>query len=110
VAATLRLVLGEFTQATFADLLGETFRVTDDAQVIEMELVAANAATLRSGERATTPSGNREPFSIVFNGPLEPVLPQRIYRFEHEKLGAFELFIVPIGPDESGMQYEAVFG
>jgi hypothetical protein len=74
-----------------------------------MHLVSADAATLRSGERATTPSG-REPFSIVFRGPLEPVLPQRIYRFEHEALGAFELFIVPIGTDESGMQYEAVFG
>jgi hypothetical protein len=103
-------VLGQFTLATFADLLGDTFRVTGGAQVIEMELVAANAATLRSGERVTTPSDQREQFSIVFNGPAEPVLPQRIYRFEHDALGSFDLFIVPIGADVSGMQYEAVFG
>jgi hypothetical protein len=32
-------------------------------------------------------------------------LPQRIFRLEHAELGAFELFLVPIGPGE----YEAVF-
>ena len=102
-------MLEQFTLATFADVLGDTFHVTDGAQVIEMQVIAASAATLRSGERPTTPSG-REPFSVVFGGPAEPLLPQRIYRFEHDTLGTFELFIVPIGPGDSGMQYEAVFG
>ncbi len=101
-------MLEQFTLATFAERVGEKFQVDDGSQVIEMQLVAATAATLRSGERATTPSG-RDPFSIVFRGPLEPVLPQRTYRFEHDTHGVFDLFIVPIGPDESGMQYEAVF-
>jgi hypothetical protein len=91
-------VLEDFTLATFADRLGETFRVGDDPDALEMELVEATAGT----------AGRQ--FSIVFRGQLEPVLPQRIYRFEHEALGTFELFIVPIGPDDSGMQYQAVFG
>jgi hypothetical protein len=38
------------------------------------------------------------------------VLPQRIYSFEHGALGTFGLFIVPLGPEGSSMQYEAVFG
>jgi hypothetical protein len=54
----------------------------------------------------------------VFRGPLEPILPQGIYRLEHEHLGALELFIVPIGPNKNAnsaegptaMLYEAVFG
>jgi uncharacterized protein DUF6916 len=30
-------------------------------------------------------------------------------RFQLEADGAFELFLVPLGPDEAGMRYEAVF-
>ena len=60
----------------------------------------------------------RNPFSVVFHGPLEPVRPQGIYRLEHEHLGGLELFIVPLGPNEppvrgdapTAMRYEAVFG
>ena len=35
--------------------------------------------------------------------------PQRIYRLRHDRLGAFEVFLVPIGPDAVGMRFEAVF-
>jgi hypothetical protein len=45
----------------------------------------------------------------VFRGPAEVVLPQKIYPLEHEALGKLEIFLVPIGPDEAGMCYEAVF-
>jgi uncharacterized protein DUF6916 len=34
----------------------------------------------------------------------------RIHRVEHEELGALDVFLVPIGPDQAGMCYEAVFG
>jgi hypothetical protein len=37
------------------------------------------------------------------------LLPQRIYRLEHDELGALDLFLVPIGRDDSGVRYEAVF-
>jgi len=40
---------------------------------------------------------------------MTPLLPQRIYPMEHAHLGVFELFLVPIGPDQHGMGYEAVF-
>ena len=54
-------------------------------------------------------STGREPFSVVFRAPATPVLAQMIRRLEHPELGAFELFLVPIGPDDVGMRYEAVF-
>ena len=40
---------------------------------------------------------------------MDPVLPQRIYRFENYAMGALELFAVPIGPDKQGMQYQVIF-
>ena len=60
----------------------------------------------------------RAPFSLLFRGPLTPVMPQAIYPLKHDKLGMLELFIVPIGPEEpaatgqapAAMRYEVVFG
>jgi hypothetical protein len=54
--------------------------------------------------------GARIPLSIVLPWPNAAWLSRRIYRSQHETLGAFDLFIVPIGPAESRTQYEAVFG
>jgi hypothetical protein len=99
-------VLSDVTLATFEPRLGESFRIAlDDGQSLDVELVEAAA----SWGGAPPSEGRGEPFSIVFRGPYEPVLPQRIYRIEHDELGALEIFLVPIGPDESGMRYEAVF-
>jgi hypothetical protein len=51
----------------------------------------------------------QEIFSLVFHGPLDALLPQRIYRLENERMGVVELFIVPIGQNADGYAYEAVF-
>jgi hypothetical protein len=48
-------------------------------------------------------------FLLHFRGPRTPRLPQQIHHFDHEKLGAFDLFITAIGADEHGIAYEAVF-
>jgi hypothetical protein len=100
-------VVEAFTVETFTERSGETFHVTlEDGSALELRLASATATPTRPNEAPR----ERMPFSIVFHGPSEPVLPQRIYRFDHETLGEFELFIVPIGPEGSAMQYEAVFG
>ena len=52
----------------------------------------------------------RVPFALVFRGPAGDVLPQGTYHVEHDALGAFDLFLVPIGADADGVRYEAVFG
>jgi len=99
-------VIEDFTPSTFSELVGEPFRLLlDDGSALDLELVSVTPAPTHPRE-----TRERAPFSIVFRGPTEPVLPQRTYQLENDSLGAFELFIVPIGPDESGMQYEAVFG
>lgn len=50
-----------------------------------------------------------ELFLLHFRGPRAPRLPQRIHQLDHEKLGAFDLFITAIEADEQGIVYEAVF-
>ena len=93
-----------FTAALFVGRRGERFRIhLDDATSFEAELVEVTAL----GEPRT--EGARAPFSLVFRAPAGDLVPQRIYRVEHGELGSFEIFLVPIGPDEVGMRYEAVF-
>jgi hypothetical protein len=36
-------------------------------------------------------------------------LPQQIHAFAHDRIGRFELFIVPIGQKPGIIQYQAVF-
>ena len=95
-------MLDDFSVATFADRLGETFRLhRESGAPLALELIDARGVA--------ADSDGREPFSIVFRAPATPILDQKIRRLEHDELGAFELFLVPIGPDDTGMRYEAVF-
>src|SRR5205823_1479928 len=61
-------MLEDFTLATFADRLGDTFRVGEGAGVLDLELVEVSAGVAREGAA-------RVPFAIAFRGPPEPVLP-----------------------------------
>lgn len=48
-------------------------------------------------------------FSILFLAPINDPFIQGVYRMEHPELGSFELFIVPVGKNEKGIKYEALF-
>ena len=70
----------------------------------------ANSIVLELTEVSEKDSGPRvEFFSLTFLGPVSPRLAQQIHRLEHEKLGAFEIFLTAIAADPQGIQYESVF-
>jgi hypothetical protein len=100
-------MLEHFTVATFAPHLGEAFSVRATEQVA-LTLTLSEATALGPAPSADGP--RRAPFSLLFHGPPTPILPQRIYHLEHPAIGAFDLFLVPLGPDRAGMRYEAIFG
>lgn len=54
--------------------------------------------------------GIREPFNLIFCGPLEPLLEQQIYPLQHDELDGIDVFLVPVQQDVNGNYYEAVFG
>ena len=95
--------------SSFSPHVGEIFTLCADAQLeLELELISAEA--IASGGRGPTKSGDtREPFSLLFKGPGEQPLAQRIYEFRHDRMGTLNIFIVPVGRDERGMLYEAIF-
>jgi hypothetical protein len=78
-----------------------------EAGMIELELTEARAydpAAAPAGE-----SGARSPFQLRFRGPAEPILAQQICPLDNATLGRLEIFLVPLGPEDGGTTYEAVF-
>lgn len=77
------------------------FRLTaGNGKPLELELVSV------SGLLETERQRN---FSAMFLGPLDRPLGQGMYRTEHDRLEAVDLFIVPVNRTEKGYEYEAVF-
>ncbi len=110
--------LQTLTAADFRDVLGGRFllagRSSGDGSEVSVDVELVEVTEQAEGRS----DAFRIPFSVLFHGPLQPVLAQGICRLEHERFGVLDLFIVPIGPDEpaapegkpTAMRYEAVFG
>ena len=100
--------LDDLTLTSFAPLVGTVCRAClGTAGVVELELTEAvpHRAAARAG--AGGPPGDS--FSLFFHGPADRPLGQRTYSIEHDQIGRFDLFLVPVGRDARGMQYQAVF-
>jgi hypothetical protein len=99
----------ELSVDTFRPRIGDTFPLElEDGGEVELELVEVEEAGPEAS-RAAAAAGLRQPFSILFRGPLDPLVPQGTYAVSQNEIGSFELFIVPIGQDARGTQYQAVF-
>lgn len=90
------------TEEEFSKHVNTKFRVAQTP--VEFELTQVKSYAAGANEQ-----GGMERFSVYFQGPAEPLLPQGTYSLEHEGMGAFELFLVPLKKDPAGIQYEAVF-
>lgn len=96
--------LESLTIGDFRERVGETFAATaDEGRTL--------ALTLRSVDALPRPLGDqgREPFSLEFTDSSKDHVPQQTVAVEHPSLGAFELFVVPLGPGDQGTRYEAIF-
>lgn len=96
--------IGDVKHETFAGREGQHFSIKFSDGELDLELAEVTEAPEHWGR-----SERREPFSVMFHGPLEHVLPQRVWPLEHEELGQIEIFLVPLGPEGSAMRYQAVF-
>jgi hypothetical protein len=52
---------------------------------------------------------SQETFSIFFHGPPTMFMQQGLRHLKNESLGEVSMFLVPVGQDADGFQYEAVF-
>jgi hypothetical protein len=85
----------------FTQNLNTIFRVqVEPGKEIETELVEVSELKV---------SARQERFAVVFRGPNNEFLGQGLRHFTHDQMGEFSLFVVPVGKDEAGTSYEAVF-
>lgn len=89
----------------FADKVGEVFSINEQ-DIPAIPLTLAEAQPLNA---ARTMPGMRPPFSLIFLARDPRVLPQRLYRIEHNGLGEVAIFLVPIGKSAEGVSYQATF-
>ncbi len=94
--------------ATFQALVKTRFCVEVAPTVmVELELIEAEITSERAQNRSSAP--RHESFSLIFAGAAEDRLAQKTYRLRHEKIGLFDLFIVPIAAEGETIRYQAVF-
>ena len=99
----------ELTKALFDGRVGEVFQLSvQGAEPVSLVLTAIDSFNELVVQQARD-IGLREPFSLLFHGPLEPALPQCMYKLSHEQVGIADVFLVPVERDEQGLYYEAVF-
>jgi len=102
--------LDEMTLEAAQPLVNTIFQVTaEDGATLEMKMIDAlpfetPRRPIRGARKPTRPA-----FALYFLGPYEPVLSQRMYDFRSTHLDLANLFIVPVGRDEEGTEYEAIF-
>jgi len=92
------------TEKEFSQHVNTKFQLKLDGQEIELELVEVKGYLPQDHEQP-----GMERFSVFFDGPGSVRLPQRLYALQHERMGEFEIFLVPIAGNEKGLRYEAVF-
>jgi hypothetical protein len=106
-------MLDKLTKESFSPHLGSQFRFQLEASTwvtTELVEVVGRPSNVARATWAMPSTPQREPFSIIFRGPHTPMLWQRMYRVEHETIGAIDdLFIVPVGITQEGIFYEALF-
>ncbi|HEY3343857.1 MAG TPA: hypothetical protein VGJ97_02950 [Anaerolineaceae bacterium] len=98
-------MLDKLTAADFTPYLNQFFKIhLESAETYALELIS-----VQEQGNAYRPGGRR-PFSLTFSNPRkDSFLAQGTYRLEHGQIGALDIFLVPLGPNQSGMRYEAIF-
>lgn len=98
------MMLDKLTSASFRPCLQQQFRIDLDEGRYDLELIdVVEVGPENIGDR-------RRQFSLVFRNEREDVyLPQATYLLTHPQMGELTLFLVPLGPHDDGMRYEALF-
>ncbi|PLY15512.1 MAG: hypothetical protein C0631_06845 [Sedimenticola sp.] len=93
----------------FQGLEGETFSVALGEDSLDLVLVEVADDSDRLG-RHNLEYLPRIPFTLILRGPLEPVLPQGIYRLSHPQRETIEQLMVPIVDlRKDGIYYQIIY-
>jgi hypothetical protein len=93
------------TKSFFDNLDNKQFQL----QIGEEEYLDLNLVEIKSIKSETIPNGQIEPFSLLFQSTDKRVFEQNTFLIKSDSTDDIHLFLVPIGANERGTQYEAIF-
>lgn len=96
--------LAALSAADFGSLVGADVSIVD-----ERGAALTVVSVTRYGGGGPTVAGER-PFDVAFHAATGVDLPQGMHATDLPGVGIVPLFLVPIGPVESGQRYVASFG
>ncbi len=89
------------TKEQFLEQVDTTFRATSpDGSTFDLHYFKLDPKISNSVQEA---------FSLLFRAPLDIVPEQGNFHIEHDALGGFDLFMVPVKQKEDALIFEAVF-
>ncbi|ACK66018.1 conserved hypothetical protein [Rippkaea orientalis PCC 8801] len=96
-------------KSLFDNYLEDEFYIKmSESESIQFKLVEVES--LQTNQRRKPSNKIRsQPFSLIFVGPLTPIFNQSIYQLSHPQLGEIEIFLVPLGESDTGIEYQAIF-
>ncbi|HVY71477.1 MAG TPA: hypothetical protein VHH73_16210 [Verrucomicrobiae bacterium] len=99
----------EITFPMFAQRVGATFQVWwGETRLEDFKLVSAVPLAGPAGQPVPPQDESLKRYALTFESGVQRILGQASYRLAQEEMGAFELFVVPVGRGKEGIQYEAV--
>jgi Domain of unknown function (DUF6916) len=96
---------------TFLTQQGAVFRVLpESAPAVKLKLVEVQKRQATCPGALAAEDAENEKFSLLFRGGDSPALRQDTYVFEHDDIGRFAMFIVPVRIGNDGRNYyQAIF-
>ena len=95
-------MLEEITHKSFESIVSETVELRAGEFSFRADVESVDLLRKSSGQE-------RDAFSVVLQAHDLDNHGQQMYQLSHPGLGDLTLFMVPIGPGESGMRYEIIF-
>jgi len=90
---------------TFNNLKDTDFKIKKSDETHEI----FSLIEVKSVHSHTLAEGQVEPFALLFQSNNDNVFEQGTYTLNNTELSDLAIFLVPIGSNETGVQYEAVF-
>ena len=90
----------------FARHVGTAFTLpgTEESAPIDFSLTEATPLANRA-----YPGQARDPFQLIFRVAAQDIYPQGMYRLTHPEMGEQDIFLVPAGRTDAGVDYCATF-
>ena len=102
------LTLANLTAGDFSPHVDSAFLIRSESQ-LPKRVILHQVLEYTTKRDEMRPRNLRAAFSVFFRGASGDKLEQGTYRMDHDELGTFELFLVPIGSGRDATVFEAVF-